>query len=428
MRSLCKSQHAVLRNFAEFKIHKQLTLPRQFILVVGAAVAEWLACSTPTKVNLVQSLGVSCPDFRVWESCGTMPLVGGYFRGSPISPAISFHRCSILTSITLIGSQDLALKSCPCLFTYYMQTDVTRLKWNVREIVIACNTGLVVAGHYFGKLPTDSSIANKCASVYENINAVHCNGISLRYGNSANQVQRGASADRKDDSRECEMMMDECVLCGQTRGRGARQVEAYCVRGCLEGSGMSRIGVIWTKLRRGVISRLDSTIMCILELQSFVHWLLPEQNILMGLLTLEVHPLADKFYGRLCTVHLQCRHVEVVDEEHHLLHEWRPQHSSASPVQLRLHHVLQQTPVRHVPTTTATISPTQAAISRCDSGLLRDLHVYIFHGYLARSLANSLPLLSLFPFHSFPLILARSLETQHVAQRSMNRGGIDHGL
>ncbi|KAJ8866855.1 hypothetical protein PR048_032716 [Dryococelus australis] len=57
------------------------------------------------------------PDFRMWESCRTMPLVGGFSRGSPVSPALSFRRCSILTSITLIASQDLDVKSRPNLFT-----------------------------------------------------------------------------------------------------------------------------------------------------------------------------------------------------------------------------------------------------------------------------------------------------------------------
>ncbi|KAJ8869651.1 hypothetical protein PR048_028644 [Dryococelus australis] len=28
------------------------------------------------------------PYFRMWESCRTMPLVGGYSRGSPVSPAL----------------------------------------------------------------------------------------------------------------------------------------------------------------------------------------------------------------------------------------------------------------------------------------------------------------------------------------------------
>ncbi|KAJ8871285.1 hypothetical protein PR048_027593 [Dryococelus australis] len=41
----------------------------------------------------------SLPDFRTWESYRTMPLVGGFSRGSPVSPALSFQRCSILTSI-----------------------------------------------------------------------------------------------------------------------------------------------------------------------------------------------------------------------------------------------------------------------------------------------------------------------------------------
>ncbi|KAJ8889554.1 hypothetical protein PR048_009053 [Dryococelus australis] len=37
-------------------------------------------------------------DFRVWESRRTMPLVGGFSSGSPVSPALSFRRCPIHTS------------------------------------------------------------------------------------------------------------------------------------------------------------------------------------------------------------------------------------------------------------------------------------------------------------------------------------------
>ncbi|KAJ8888277.1 hypothetical protein PR048_007764 [Dryococelus australis] len=61
--------------------------------------------------------GRATPDFRMWESCRTMPLVGGFSRGSPVSPAPSFRRCSIFTTITLIGSHDLAVKSRPDLST-----------------------------------------------------------------------------------------------------------------------------------------------------------------------------------------------------------------------------------------------------------------------------------------------------------------------
>ncbi|KAJ8894899.1 hypothetical protein PR048_000206 [Dryococelus australis] len=67
--------------------------------------------------NRVQSPAGS-PDFRKWESARTMPLVGGSSRGSLLSPAPSFRCRSIFISITLIGSQDLAVKSHPNFFTH----------------------------------------------------------------------------------------------------------------------------------------------------------------------------------------------------------------------------------------------------------------------------------------------------------------------
>ncbi|KAJ8865848.1 hypothetical protein PR048_033370 [Dryococelus australis] len=83
----------------------------------GATVAERLARSPPTKANRVQSPAGS-PDSRKWESCRTMPLVGGSSRGSPASPAPSFRRRSISTSITFIGSQDPDVKSRPNILTH----------------------------------------------------------------------------------------------------------------------------------------------------------------------------------------------------------------------------------------------------------------------------------------------------------------------
>ncbi|KAJ8871921.1 hypothetical protein PR048_028261 [Dryococelus australis] len=71
-----------------------------------------LARSPPTKANRVQ-FPAGSPDFRKWESCRTMPLAGGFSRGYPVSPAPSFRCRSIFTSITLIGSQDLAVMSRP---------------------------------------------------------------------------------------------------------------------------------------------------------------------------------------------------------------------------------------------------------------------------------------------------------------------------
>ncbi|KAJ8895272.1 hypothetical protein PR048_000597 [Dryococelus australis] len=58
------------------------------------------------------------PNASPWESCWTIPLVGGFSRGSHVSPASSFQCRSIFTSINLIGAQDLAVKSRPNLFTH----------------------------------------------------------------------------------------------------------------------------------------------------------------------------------------------------------------------------------------------------------------------------------------------------------------------
>ncbi|KAJ8882508.1 hypothetical protein PR048_014319 [Dryococelus australis] len=58
------------------------------------------------------------PDFRKWESRRTMPLVGGFSRGSPVSLAPSFQRRSIFTSIIVLCSHDLSVKSRPNLFTH----------------------------------------------------------------------------------------------------------------------------------------------------------------------------------------------------------------------------------------------------------------------------------------------------------------------
>ncbi|KAJ8874491.1 hypothetical protein PR048_025351 [Dryococelus australis] len=90
------------------------SMPDRVVAVIaarGATVAERLACSPPTKANRAQS-PAGPPDFHKWESCRTMPLVGESCRESPVSPAAVFN------SITLIGSQDLAVKSRPNLFIH----------------------------------------------------------------------------------------------------------------------------------------------------------------------------------------------------------------------------------------------------------------------------------------------------------------------
>ncbi|KAJ8888171.1 hypothetical protein PR048_007658 [Dryococelus australis] len=85
--------------------------------LIAVALEIRLALSPPTKANRAQSPAGS-PDLRMWESCRTMPLVGGSSRGYQVSPAASFRRRSIFTPIALVGSQDLCVKSHPNLFTH----------------------------------------------------------------------------------------------------------------------------------------------------------------------------------------------------------------------------------------------------------------------------------------------------------------------
>ncbi|KAJ8874137.1 hypothetical protein PR048_024979 [Dryococelus australis] len=99
-----------------------VTRPRpaalQSHLDVGATVAERFVRSPPTKAIPGSIPDRVTPDFRMWESCRTMPLVGEFSREFPVSAALSFRRCSKLASNTLIGSQDLEVKSRPKLFTH----------------------------------------------------------------------------------------------------------------------------------------------------------------------------------------------------------------------------------------------------------------------------------------------------------------------
>ncbi|KAJ8898012.1 hypothetical protein PR048_003372 [Dryococelus australis] len=99
----------------------------------GAAVAERLTYFPPTKANRVT------PDFRKWGSCWTMPLVCGFSRGYPVSPALSFRRCSILTPINLFGSQDLDVKSRPNL-----STTILASTFSIYVLTVVCRPTRVI--------------------------------------------------------------------------------------------------------------------------------------------------------------------------------------------------------------------------------------------------------------------------------------------
>ncbi|KAJ8867725.1 hypothetical protein PR048_031528 [Dryococelus australis] len=89
-----------LSEFFELAVYNIIYRPS---IVIGITVAERLTRSPPIKADRVQFPAES-PIFAKGNRAGRF----GFSRGSSISPAPSFRRRSIFTSITLIGSQDLA--------------------------------------------------------------------------------------------------------------------------------------------------------------------------------------------------------------------------------------------------------------------------------------------------------------------------------
>ncbi|KAJ8865930.1 hypothetical protein PR048_033453 [Dryococelus australis] len=80
--------------------------------------ANRLACSPPTKTILVQSPAGSLRIFASGNRPDRYRWSAGFLGDLPFSLSLPFRRCYILISSTLIGSQDLAVKSRANLFTH----------------------------------------------------------------------------------------------------------------------------------------------------------------------------------------------------------------------------------------------------------------------------------------------------------------------
>ncbi|KAJ8869914.1 hypothetical protein PR048_028923 [Dryococelus australis] len=86
-----------------------------YLSFAGPAVAY--TTRLPSRRTWFYSRPGSPPGFRIWVPCGTMPLVGGFSRGSPSSPPLHSGAAPHSPRFTLIGSQNLDVKILPNLFT-----------------------------------------------------------------------------------------------------------------------------------------------------------------------------------------------------------------------------------------------------------------------------------------------------------------------
>ncbi|KAJ8876815.1 hypothetical protein PR048_021262 [Dryococelus australis] len=136
-----------------------------------AAVAERLACSHPTKEYRVQSPAGSLRIFACGNRAGAVPLVGGFSRGSRVTPH-SPH-------FTIICSEDRDVTSRPNLLTHSLNDSLT-----------------ILSTRTFSRL--------KHTSPFRKQPCLHIDFLPLRYGFEP----------RRDPSRDFSHGRGELSLCG----------------------------------------------------------------------------------------------------------------------------------------------------------------------------------------------------------------------
>ncbi|KAJ8866332.1 hypothetical protein PR048_032175 [Dryococelus australis] len=96
-RGIVNTELILVAEMVGLKSHVGLSRTARRGIANPASHMETTAAIPFIESNLCRR-GGPIPDFRMWESCRAMPLVGGFSRGSPVSPTPSFQRCSILPS------------------------------------------------------------------------------------------------------------------------------------------------------------------------------------------------------------------------------------------------------------------------------------------------------------------------------------------
>ncbi|KAJ8882340.1 hypothetical protein PR048_014142 [Dryococelus australis] len=194
----------------------------------GAAVADRLACSPFTKANRVQFPAESLLNFRLWGSCRTMPFVGGFSRGSAVSPP--FHSgaapyspqppLSALKTSLLKSRQNLFIHS----FIHFNSSEACSCSFifscSPRKLDRICVLGAWMLEDAKGDLDmpvgciltfTRKALIWQCASMRLSATLVHYDG---EYASSGERVVRILTCSGKDASREAGHRLLKYSQCG----------------------------------------------------------------------------------------------------------------------------------------------------------------------------------------------------------------------
>ncbi|KAJ8866589.1 hypothetical protein PR048_032448 [Dryococelus australis] len=108
---------------------QKITPTRCYVYLAG-----WLDYSPPSQANRILFPAGSLPDFRVRELCRTIPLAGGrVFLGISSFPTLLHYGAAPCTPrFTLIGSQDLDVRSRPKLFALPLILRSAHFLWRLR--------------------------------------------------------------------------------------------------------------------------------------------------------------------------------------------------------------------------------------------------------------------------------------------------------
>ncbi|KAJ8870441.1 hypothetical protein PR048_029463 [Dryococelus australis] len=104
----------------------------------------------------------SLPNFRVWESCRTMPLVGGFSRGSPVSPTLSS------------GLKTSHVTSRPNLFTHSLPSHSNKLyyiRWQMETLLRVHVLGRSARG--FESRHTPSTLNQSLIHTHSGASSIH---------------------------------------------------------------------------------------------------------------------------------------------------------------------------------------------------------------------------------------------------------------